>query len=146
MPYGLPDDIIEKLKRVFGDYPQIQQVLLYGSRAKGNFQSGSDIDLCIEGEALSLNELFAIETQIDDLMLPWKVDLSLRHKIDNEALLDHLRRVGIPIFHKHGIASGSRRLDHMNDPAEHRQHPGPLRETEIQALDLPRQHTTSESD
>lgn len=91
--YGLPRSALESLRDVFEKHNSIQKVILYGSRAKGNFRTGSDIDLCIEGD-LSLNELMAIENQIDELLLPWKIDLCLKHQIDNPALLDHIKRVG----------------------------------------------------
>jgi len=58
----------------------------------------SDIDLCIEAESFGLTELLCIENRIDDLLLPWKLDLSLLHKIDNPALLDHIRRVGVIFY------------------------------------------------
>ena len=92
---GLPAHVITKLCGIFQDYPLIRRVILYGSRAMGTYRPGSDIDLCIEAEALGLTELLAIENRIDDLLLPWKVDLSLLHHIDNPALLHHIRRVGI---------------------------------------------------
>ena len=96
--FGLPAEAVEKLRGVFQGWPQIQRVLLYGSRAKGSYRPGSDIDLTIEGEQLSLSELLAIENQIDDLLLPWMVDLSLKHHIDNPALLDHIQRVGVSFY------------------------------------------------
>lgn len=97
MPYGLPDTVVDSLKSVFKQYPQVSLVRLYGSRAKGNFQPGSDIDLCIDGDTLTLADLFEIENRIDDLLLPWKVDLLLRHKIDNPELLGHIDRVGVKL-------------------------------------------------
>ena len=97
--FGLPVHAVEKLHGVFAEWPQIQRVLLYGSRAKGNYRPGSDIDLSIEDdEELSLAQLLAIENRIDDLLLPWMVDLSLKRQIDNPALLEHIRRVGIPFY------------------------------------------------
>ena len=95
---GLPESAIEKLCGVFRAYPQISTVILYGSRAMGTYRPGSDIDLCIDSRSLSLTELLAIENIIDDLLLPWKVDLSLKHKIDNPALLNHIERVGKTFF------------------------------------------------
>lgn len=100
--FGLPAEAVEKLRGVFRGWPQIQRVLLYGSRAKGSYRPGSDIDLTIEGEQLSLSELLAIENQIDDLLLPWMVDLSLKHHIDNPALLDHIQRVGVSFYTRQG--------------------------------------------
>ncbi len=71
------------------------QVWLYGSRATGKQKPASDIDLCIEGLSLQLGDLHAFENKIDELLLPWKVDLSLKHQIDNPALLNHIQNVGI---------------------------------------------------
>lgn len=96
--YGLPLSAINAINRVFKTYPQIEHVILYGSRAKGDYRLGSDIDLCIEGKALDLTDLLAIENQIDDLLLPWKVDLSLKHNIDHQDLLQHIKRVGVRFY------------------------------------------------
>jgi len=98
--HGLPAEAIDKLNGVFRAWPQIESVILYGSRAKGNYRTGSDIDLCIRAEALRLPDLLAIENQIDELLLPWKVDLSLIDHIDNPDLLDHIRRVGTVFYQR----------------------------------------------
>ena len=98
MPYGLPDHALRQLGTIFCGDPRIHAVWLYGSRALGRERPGSDIDLCIEGPALQLDDLYALENRIDDLLLPWKVDLSLMHKIDNPALLEHIRRVGVNLL------------------------------------------------
>lgn len=96
--YGLPKEAIAQLCGVFSQYPTIHSVLLYGSRAKGNYRAGSDIDLSIQAPTLGLTDLLAIENQIDDLLLPWSVDLSLLHHIDNPELIDHIHRIGIPLY------------------------------------------------
>ncbi len=95
---GLPESAVVKLCAIFSKYPQIDRVILYGSRALGSCRSGSDIDLTIETESMGLSELLAIENQIDDLLLPWKVDLSLRSKIDDPELLVHIDRVGVTFY------------------------------------------------
>lgn len=98
LSFGLPVYAIEALRGVFQGWPQIQRVLLYGSRAKGSYRPGSDIYLVIEGEELTLKQLLAIENQIDDLLLPRMVDISLKHQIDNSSLLEHIARVGVPFY------------------------------------------------
>lgn len=95
---GLPDDVLERIRGIFCEYPPIHRVVLYGSRAMRTFRPGSDIDLCIDADRLGLTEFLAIENRIDDLLLPWKVDLALMHKIDNPALLEHIRRVGVVFY------------------------------------------------
>lgn len=98
--FGLPLHAVEKLCAVFHACPQVERVILYGSRAKGNYRVGSDIDLTVEGKGLSLAQLLAMESQIDELLLPWMVDLSLKDRIDNPALLDHIARVGLPFYER----------------------------------------------
>jgi predicted nucleotidyltransferase len=95
---GLPEHVIEKILTVFKQHPQIKHVFLYGSRAIGTYRTGSDIDLCIEGETLDFNNLLHIETQLDDLLLPWNIDLSLKHQIDNPELLHHIQEHGIVFY------------------------------------------------
>jgi predicted nucleotidyltransferase len=96
--FGLPYSVVEKIRAVFALYPEIKRVFLYGSRALGNYRENSDIDLCIDNEQLSLTQLLKIENQLDDLLLPWKIDLSLKHQIDNQALLDHIRDYGLVFY------------------------------------------------
>jgi len=98
LPYGLPPYVIEQLRELFRGWPQIRRVTLYGSRAKGNYRNGSDIDLCVEAEDFGIADLLQLDGEIDDLLLPWKVEIALRHQIDNPDLLAHIDRVGIPIY------------------------------------------------
>jgi len=98
MPYGLKADTIARINGVLAAHPEIEQAILYGSRATGNFREGSDIDLCLIGETLTLMQLLKIENELDDLLLPYKIDLSLFHALDNAELIDHIRRVGIVFY------------------------------------------------
>lgn len=98
--YGLKDTVIEKIQRVFSKYEAIDKALLFGSRAKGNHRNGSDIDLSLVGETLDLQLLFRIENEIDDLLLPYKIDLSIFHNIENPDLIAHIKRVGIVFYQK----------------------------------------------
>lgn len=97
-PYGLPSHVFKQLKAVFRARPRIERAILYGSRAKGSYRKGSDIDLCLEGQTLEVADLLTLGAEIDDLLLPWKVDLSLKHMIDNPNLLAHIERVGVPVY------------------------------------------------
>lgn len=81
------------LKGVFAQYPDIQQVVLYGSRAKGNFRANSDIDLTIIGD-LNWQKFTQLESELDDLLLPYKIDLSLFAHLENTHLIEHIKRVG----------------------------------------------------
>jgi uncharacterized protein len=95
---GLSAATIAALQQVFARHAEVEQVLLYGSRAKGTQRKGSDIDLTLSGDKLDYRLLNRIETEIDDLLLPYTVDLSLFKQIDNPDLIDHIRRVGLIFY------------------------------------------------
>ncbi len=95
---GIPEAAARSILDVFASDPRVQQVIVYGSRAKGTFRSGSDIDLCLVAPDLDFSSSARLEERLDDLLLPWKIDLSLRHQIDSPDLLEHIDRVGIPLL------------------------------------------------
>ena len=94
---GLPDYVLQDLRRIFVNHSAVQRVVLYGSRAKGNFRPNSDIDLMVIAPEISWREFNEIEAEIDDLLMPWKVDLALEHQVENKELLEHVKRVGVRI-------------------------------------------------
>ena len=105
-PFGLPPATLAKLGSVFSRHAAIESVLIYGSRAKGNYRPGSDIDLTIKGHEIPFAEFLQIEEQIDDLLLPYTVDLSQYHQIANAELVDHIDRVGLEIYARNGMRPG----------------------------------------
>jgi predicted nucleotidyltransferase len=98
--YGLKPKTIQAVNSIFEKFPDIEAAVIYGSRAKGNYRNGSDIDLTIKGESLDLSLLFRIETELDDLLLPYNIDLSIFHKIDNQKLVEHIERIGLVFYKK----------------------------------------------
>ena len=97
---GLSEEVVNQLQQVFLYYPEIESVLLYGSRAKGNYHTGSDIDLTIYKMAREDLDLAKLEVELDDLMLPYSIDINLFSELTNEDLVSHIKRVGIPIYKK----------------------------------------------
>ena len=97
--YGIGDEVIKSLQDLFSRYSDVEKVILYGSRAKGTFREGSDIDLTAFGKNLNLKTIYAIEEEIEELLLPYSFDISLFDQIDNPDLLDRLNRVG-KVFYK----------------------------------------------
>lgn len=96
--FGLPPAACDRIIAVLRDYPEIVRATIFGSRAKGNYRQGSDIDLCLDAPTLSMRRRLVLENQLDDLLLPWKIDLLVRHEVDNPALLEHIARVGLELF------------------------------------------------
>jgi len=78
----------------------VEEAILYGSRAKGNERPGSDIDLTLNGPNLNLQVINRISRELDDLLLPYTIDLSVFRQISNSDLLDHIERVGQVFYRK----------------------------------------------
>lgn len=94
MKFGLSDSTIAKIQHVFEKYPQIDKVIVYGSRAKGNFRPGSDIDLTLFGKGLDQKLCSDIAEVLDDLLLPYMIDLSVFDQLNHPDLKEHIMRVG----------------------------------------------------
>ncbi len=100
LPYGLPAATISSLQAVLAMHPQVETAVLYGSRALGSHKPGSDIDLALVGNALTERDLAMIANEIDDLLLPYTLDLCRLDAIDNPALLAHIKEAGKTIFRR----------------------------------------------
>ena len=98
MKYGIPETKWEEVLETISREPRVEAIILYGSRAKQTFRLGSDIDLCLEAPSLDFSSLLRIENELDDLLLPWKIDITLRDRIDDPDLLDHIARVGKTLY------------------------------------------------
>ena len=98
--FGLAAHTIDEIRQVFQLHPEVEKVVLYGSRAKGNFREGSDIDLTMHGTHLDLTLLQRIENELEDLNLPYKFDLSIFHQISHAGLIDHIARVGVVFYER----------------------------------------------
>ena len=92
--FGLDLATQQQINQTFAVFPQIERVTLYGSRAKGNYRPGSDIDLAISAHGMTQDQLCDLENRLDDLLLPYKIDLCLIDQIDNPDVLAHIERVG----------------------------------------------------
>lgn len=97
LQHGIPAQAWAQIARVLVAQPKITRLRLFGSRAKGNFRPASDIDLCIDAEGLSLSEKLALDNALDDLLLPWKIDLAVWHMLDQATLREHIERVGVDL-------------------------------------------------
>ena len=98
MTGGLKKKQLEKICEVLSHHPEVDEAILYGSRALKTNKPGSDIDLTLKGNALDLKLLNKISAELDDLLLPYNVDMSLYNSINDSELLDHINRVGIKLF------------------------------------------------
>lgn len=100
MNNGLSDETVAAIQGVLSGYPEVEKAVLYGSRAKGNYKNGSDIDLTLFGEQLSDAAASRIYWALDDLLLPYTIDLSLFSQLRHAGLIDHIRRLGVVLHER----------------------------------------------
>ena len=98
--YGLSQLDINSIISVLQQNDKITKIILFGSRAKGNFRAGSDIDLALNGLDLKLNDIIDATIEIEKLNLPYKFDLIIYDRINESALIEHIDRVGIVLYNK----------------------------------------------
>ena len=100
MNHGLSASTVARIQGVLQHYPAVENARLYGSRAKGTHRPGSDIDLTLCGSGLDFSLLTRIDNDLDDLLLPYQIDLSLMSSLTHPALLDHIGRVGVVLYER----------------------------------------------
>jgi uncharacterized protein len=100
MKYGLSDATIDKINAVFALVPEVDKVVLYGSRAKGGYKPGSDIDLTMHGAGLTSRLCGTIADTLDELLLPYMIDLSVFADLKHPELEAHIERVGVVFYER----------------------------------------------
>lgn len=95
---GLKEAQLEEIRDFARRYPAIEKVIVYGSRAKGTFRPGSDVDLILVGKDLKLSDQLAFWNDLDDSYQPYFFDVAILQHIKNESLLEHIKRVGKVIY------------------------------------------------
>lgn len=98
--FGLSDSVLSSIVNAIASVRNVSRAIIYGSRAKGNYRDNSDIDITLEGKDLTITDLAALDERLDDLLLPWQIDLSIRARITNTALLDEIERWGKVVFER----------------------------------------------
>lgn len=91
--FGIYENTIKELHTIFQAYDSIEKAVIYGSRAKGNYKEGSDIDLTLFGN-IARQDLLEIKDKIDDSYIPYMFDISIYNQLNSESLKEHINRVG----------------------------------------------------
>jgi len=97
MPFGLTNEHWDGIQRVLTSNPKVEALILYGSRAKGTYKSGSDVDLALVGD-LTSNDLLDFHNGLDDLDLPYRFDLVNYRQLAASEVRAHIDRVGVRVF------------------------------------------------
>jgi predicted nucleotidyltransferase len=95
MEFGLTQNHIDILISIFNKYLLSGEVIIYGSRVKGNYTPQSDVDLVIKGnDSNNRQNLAEIMEAIEESDLPYLVDIQYFENIKNTELIEHINRVG----------------------------------------------------
>jgi len=95
--FGLKEGDLEVIIQMLMKFPEIEKAKIFGSRAKGNHQAGSDVDIVIwTKNNISAWELPGILNE--ETLLPYKFDVLNYHEIANAELKEHINRAGIKIY------------------------------------------------
>jgi uncharacterized protein len=105
MNHGLSDRVVAQIHEVLARFPEVEKAILYGSRAKGNFKPGSDIDLTLLGADVTQKSLGQIQSELEDGLLPYRFDLSILSQITQGDIIEHIRRVGVVFYEKKPLST-----------------------------------------
>ncbi len=97
-PHGLSEATVNHITETLSRFPAVERATLFGSRAKGTHQPGSDIDLALYGAALDWREIGRLSDALDDLLLPYRFSLIIHDAALDPEVAAHIARVGIPLF------------------------------------------------
>ena len=100
MKYGLSTSNLKEIQRVFTNNDRVKKVILFGSRAMGTYKPGSDVDLVIQGDLITLNDIISLNIRLEELDFLIHFDLLSWSSITDPNVLDHIKRVGIAIYDK----------------------------------------------
>lgn len=98
--YGLPESDISQIVSALQQKQNLKKIVLFGSRAKGTYHAGSDVDLVLFGDNLGLNDILDLSVELEKLNLPYMFDLIIYNRIKEPVLLDHIMRVGVNLFER----------------------------------------------
>ncbi len=97
--FGLKENDILVLNQVLASYPGVTEAYIFGSRAKGNYKNGSDVDIAIKGKNISYDLVLDIATYLnEETLMPYRFDVLDYHSINNKELSEHIDRAGILLY------------------------------------------------
>ena len=98
MRYGLTDIQFEQIIGIISKYPEIQQALIFGSRADGTNKESSDVDIAIKCPASDTTTIGKLLVDFEESSLPFFFDVVDYNKTENEKLKSHIDMYGVVFF------------------------------------------------
>ena len=99
--FGISEKTFLLLQKTFAEHTEVENVILFGSRAKGNYKKGSDIDLAVIMNTENADAVFDLSGIInEELPIPYHVDIIDYRRLSQPELRDHIQRVGVEFYRK----------------------------------------------
>lgn len=89
---------IEALRNAISCTKSVHEAVVYGSRARGDNTPFSDIDIALKGDNITSKDLTQIYFMIEDLLIPYTVDLCVVSEIQNERLVQNIQKEGKVLY------------------------------------------------
>jgi predicted nucleotidyltransferase len=100
-PFGLPENDMETIISILRQHQEVEEASIFGSRAKGNYKNGSDVDIALKGKKLNFKTISHISYLLnEETHIPYKFDVLNYHTISNNDLIEHIDRVGIIFYNQ----------------------------------------------
>lgn len=103
MDFGLRQEELAEIVGIMRSFPGVEAALIFGSRAKGNYKKGSDIDLAVKGKGIGRESVAALSAHLNEhSLLPYFFDIVHYDEISEPELLAHINRVGKCVYLRDG--------------------------------------------
>ncbi|OPJ65309.1 nucleotidyltransferase domain-containing protein [Clostridium chromiireducens] len=103
MEFGLKRIDLEYIIKTIEKFPEIEKAIIFGSRAKGNYKPGSDIDIAIYGEKINFDIVSKLHSNLEEKgPMPYFFDVVDVTHINHKELKEHIERVGKIIYSRIG--------------------------------------------
>ncbi len=98
--WGLSAATLTTIRFILTQEPKVKKAILFGSRAKGTYKLGSDIDLALVGEELDIDTIGRLARAFEESSLPYQVDVCWLAAVEHAALREHIERVGQVLYER----------------------------------------------
>ena len=96
MRYGLPDEHIKIILDCIARYSEIEEAVLFGSRALGTYKPGSDVDIALKGNKVDSFLAAHLKSEIEEeTTLPYFFDFVAYSKLNHKDLIKHIDKYGV---------------------------------------------------
>ncbi|CAI8832496.1 nucleotidyltransferase domain-containing protein [Methylocaldum szegediense] len=106
--WGLSAATLATIRAILAHEAKVEKAILFGSRAKGTYRRGSDIDLALVGRDLDIDVLGRLGRAFEESSIPYQVDLCWLAAVDHRGLREHIERVGQVLYERATHDEGAR--------------------------------------